>query len=66
MEGQTVIGGETVIGEMKSISNSKNKFCNEKLSIRRLIPNLITFISLTFGLLAIKLAIDQKWKLWLC
>ena len=23
MEGQTVIGGETVIGEMKSISNSK-------------------------------------------
>lgn len=33
-----------------------------KLSIRRLVPNLITFISLTFGLLAIKFAIDQKWE----
>ena len=34
-----------------------------KLSIRRLVPNLITFISLTFGLLAIKFAIDQKWEI---
>ena len=33
----------------------------KKLSLRRLIPNLITFISLTFGLSAIKFAIDQKW-----
>ena len=35
----------------------------KKLSIRRLVPNLITFISLTFGLLAIKFAIDQKWEI---
>ena len=34
-----------------------------KLSIRRLVPNLITFISLTFGLLSIKFAIDQKWEI---
>jgi len=34
----------------------------KKLSIRRLAPNLITFISLTFGLSAIKFAIDQKWE----
>jgi CDP-diacylglycerol--serine O-phosphatidyltransferase len=34
----------------------------KKLSIRRLVPNLITFISLTFGLSAIKFAIDQKWE----
>ena len=34
-----------------------------KLSIRRLVPNLITFVSLTFGLLAIKFAIDQKWEI---
>lgn len=35
----------------------------KKLSIRRLIPNLITFISLTFGLLAIKFAIERKWEI---
>ena len=34
----------------------------KKLSIRRLVPNLITFISLTFGLSAIKFAIDEKWE----
>ena len=34
----------------------------KKLSIRRLVPNLITFISLTLGLSAIKFAIDQKWE----
>ena len=34
----------------------------KKLSIRRLVPNLITLISLTFGLSAIKFAIDQRWE----
>ena len=35
----------------------------KKLSLRRLIPNLFTFISLTFGLTAIKFAIDEKWQM---
>ena len=35
----------------------------KKLSLRSLIPNLFTFISLTFGLTAIKFAIDQKWQI---
>ncbi len=35
----------------------------KKLSLRSLIPNLFTFISLTFGLTAIKFAIDGKWQI---
>ena len=35
----------------------------KKLSLRSLIPNLFTFISLTFGLSAIKFAIDQKFEM---
>ena len=35
----------------------------KKLSLRSLIPNLFTFISLTFGLTAIKFAIDEKWQI---
>ncbi len=35
----------------------------KKLSLRRLIPNLFTFISLTLGLTAIKFAIDEKWQI---
>ncbi len=35
----------------------------KKLSLRSLIPNLFTFISLTFGLTAIKFAIDGKWEI---
>ena len=35
----------------------------KKLSLRRLIPNLFTFISLTFGLTSIKFAIDEKWQI---
>ena len=35
----------------------------KKLSLRSLIPNLFTFISLTFGLTAIKFAIDEKWEI---
>lgn len=35
----------------------------KKLSLRSLIPNLFTFISLTFGLTAIKFAIDEKWQM---
>ena len=35
----------------------------KKLTLRSLIPNLFTFISLTFGLTAIKFAIDQKWQI---
>ena len=34
----------------------------KKLSFRSLIPNLITFISLTFGLSSIKFAIEEKWE----
>ncbi len=35
----------------------------KKLSFRSLIPNLITFVSLTLGLSAIKFAIEQKWEI---
>ena len=35
----------------------------KKLSLRSLIPNLFTFISLTFGLTAIKFAIEEKWQI---
>ena len=35
----------------------------KKLSLRSLIPNLFTFISLTCGLTSIKFAIDQKWEI---
>ena len=35
----------------------------KKLPLRSLIPNLFTFISLTFGLTAIKFAIEQKWQI---
>ncbi|MAI75956.1 MAG: hypothetical protein CBC25_02175 [Pelagibacteraceae bacterium TMED65] len=35
----------------------------KKLSLRSLIPNLFTFISLTFGLSAIKFAVDQKFEM---
>ncbi len=35
----------------------------KKLSLRSLIPNLFTFISLTFGLTAIKFAIDERWQI---
>ena len=35
----------------------------KKLSIRSLIPNLFTFISLTLGLTAIKFAIENKWEI---
>ena len=35
----------------------------KKLPLRSLIPNLFTFISLTFGLTAIKFAIDEKWQI---
>ena len=34
----------------------------KKLSIRSLIPNLFTFISLTLGLTAMKFAIENKWE----
>ncbi len=34
----------------------------KKLSLRSLVPNLITFISLTLGLSSIKFAIEQKWE----
>ena len=35
----------------------------KKLSLRSLIPNLFTFISLTFGLSAIRFAIDEKYEM---
>ena len=35
----------------------------KKLSLRSFIPNLITFISLTLGLSAIKFAIESKWEI---
>ena len=35
----------------------------KKLSLRSLIPNLFTFISLTLGLSAIRFAIDQKYEI---
>ena len=35
----------------------------KKLTLRSLIPNLFTFISLTLGLTAIKFAIDEKWQI---
>ncbi len=35
----------------------------KKLSLRSLIPNLFTFISLTLGLTSIKFAIDEKWQI---
>ena len=35
----------------------------KKLSVRGLIPNLFTFISLTLGLTALKFAIDNKWEI---
>ena len=35
----------------------------KKLSIRSLIPNLFTFISLTLGLTAIKFAIENMWEI---
>ena len=35
----------------------------KKLSIRSLIPNIFTFISLTLGLTAIKFAIESKWQI---
>ena len=35
----------------------------KKLSLRSFIPNLITFISLTLGLSAIKFAIECKWEI---
>ena len=35
----------------------------KKLSIVRLIPNIVTFISLTLGLTSIKFAIDNKWEI---
>ena len=34
-----------------------------KLSVRSLIPNIFTFISLTLGLTAIKFAIESKWQI---
>ena len=35
----------------------------KKLSVRSLIPNIFTFISLTLGLTAIKFAIESKWQI---
>ncbi len=35
----------------------------KKLSVRSLIPNIFTFISLTMGLTAIKFAIEGKWQI---
>ena len=35
----------------------------KKLSLRSLIPNLFTFLSLTLGLTALKFAIDNKWQI---
>ncbi len=35
----------------------------KKLSLRSLIPNLFTFISLTLGLTALKFAIEGKWEI---
>ena len=35
----------------------------KKLSLRTLIPNLFTFISLTLGLTALKFAIEGKWEI---
>ena len=35
----------------------------KKLSLRSLIPNLFTFISLTLGLTALKFAIEGKWQI---
>lgn len=35
----------------------------KKLSLRSLIPNLFTFISLTLGLTALKFAIESKWEI---
>ncbi|MBS91884.1 MAG: hypothetical protein CMM95_02380 [Rickettsiales bacterium] len=35
----------------------------KKLSLRSLVPNLFTFLSLTLGLTALKFAIDQKWQI---
>lgn len=35
----------------------------KKLSLRSLVPNLFTFISLTFGLTAIKFAFEDKWEI---
>ena len=35
----------------------------KKLSLRSLIPNLFTFISLTLGLTALKFAIENKWEI---
>ena len=35
----------------------------KKLPLRSLIPNLFTFISLTFGLSAIKFAVDLKFEM---
>ena len=35
----------------------------KKLSLIRLIPNFVTFISLTLGLTSIKFAMDLKWEL---
>ena len=35
----------------------------KKLSLRSLIPNLFTFISLTLGLTALKFAIENKWQI---
>ena len=35
----------------------------KQLSLRSLIPNLFTFISLTLGLTALKFAIENKWQI---
>jgi len=35
----------------------------KKLSLRSLIPNLFTFVSLTLGLTAMKFAIENKWQI---
>ena len=35
----------------------------KKLSLRSLIPNLFTFLSLTLGLTALKFAIESKWQI---
>ena len=35
----------------------------KKLSLRRLIPNLFIFISLTLGLTSQLIAIDEKWQI---
>ena len=34
----------------------------KKLSLRRLIPNIVTFFSLTLGLTSLKFAIETKWE----